>query len=219
MGTDDLHKRRKAKNIKDLQRKQNQKEPYDKILIVCEGSKTECIYFDLFRDHLKLATANVVIDPNSNSSPTSVVTYAIELAKNSKDDPYDKVFCVIDRDKHQDFNDAITFIRGNHEISVSKTKNKTKIYGIVSNPCFEFWILLHFILTTKQFGIGQLSPCQDLINNELKKYIPHYSKSDKDIFQDLITNGNYKRAIEFARRVYEHSKQSSSQSPQTIFLY
>ncbi len=215
MGTDDLHKRRKAKNIKDLRRKRNRREPYDKILIVCEGSKTECIYFDLFRDHLKLATANVVIDPNSNSSPISVVAYAIELAKDSKDDPYDKVFCVIDRDEHQDFNEAIALIRKNHKISIPKIKNKTKIYGIVSDPCFEFWILLHFTFTTRRFGGGESSPCQDLINNELKKYIPHYSKSNKEIFQDLITNGNYKGAMESALRVYEHSKRSSSESPQT----
>ncbi len=45
LGTDDLFHKRKAKVTNDLNRKQAIKRTYEKILIVCEGSKTEPNYF------------------------------------------------------------------------------------------------------------------------------------------------------------------------------
>jgi len=91
MGTDNLFSKRKAKKVKQLQRAKECREPYDKVLIVCEGEKTEPHYLMALRDHLKLSQANIKIDPNSDSSPTSVVKYAKELIKESPKDPYDNV--------------------------------------------------------------------------------------------------------------------------------
>lgn len=45
MGTDDLFHKRRAKKAKDLRRRKARRDPYDKVLIVCEGSKTEPYYF------------------------------------------------------------------------------------------------------------------------------------------------------------------------------
>lgn len=102
MGTDDLFHKRKATKVTQLQRAKESREPYDKVLIVCEGEKTEPHYLMELRGHLKLSQANIKIDPNSDSSPTSVVKYTKELIKESPKDPYDHVFCVIDRDRHVD---------------------------------------------------------------------------------------------------------------------
>jgi hypothetical protein len=79
MGTDDLFSKRKATKVKQLQRAKESRKPYDKVLIVCEGEKTEPYYLIALRDHLKLSQANIKIDPNCDSSPTSVVKYAKEL--------------------------------------------------------------------------------------------------------------------------------------------
>ena len=40
MGTDDLFRKRKAKNARRLQRRAAKRDPYIKVLIVCEGEKT-----------------------------------------------------------------------------------------------------------------------------------------------------------------------------------
>jgi hypothetical protein len=54
VGTDNFHHKRKAKLAKDLQRRQARRAPYEKVLIVCEGGKTEPNYFTELRDHYEL---------------------------------------------------------------------------------------------------------------------------------------------------------------------
>lgn len=54
MGTDNLFHRRKAKQAKELARKKANRERYNKVLIVCEGTKTEPNYFNALKDHLEL---------------------------------------------------------------------------------------------------------------------------------------------------------------------
>jgi len=207
MGTDNLFSKRKAKRIADLKRAKENREPYDKVLIVCEGEKTEPNYLTALRDYLKLSQANIKIDPKSDSSPTSVVKYAKELIKDSTEDPYNHVFCIIDRDRHADFNTAIAQING--------YKNKTtRLHSIVSNPCFEFWILLHFDYTTKQFGAGKDSPCMDLIKNNLKVFIEDYEKGDKAIMPPIIKY-RLERAVANAKKANETAKKNGTDNPTT----
>ena len=207
MGTDDLFSKRKATKVKQLQRAKESRKPYDKVLIVCEGEKTEPYYLIALRDHLKLSQANIKIDPNCDSSPTSVVKYAKELIKESLKNPYDHVFRVIDRDRHSDFNTAIAQING--------YKNKdTKLHAIVSNPCFEFWILLHFNYTTKLFGTSGDSPCINLIKKNLKVFIEDYKKGDKAIMPTIIKSG-LEMAIVNAKRANKTAKKNGSDNPTT----
>ena len=207
MGTDDLFSKRKAKKAEDLKRSKQSREPYDKVLIVCEGEKTEPHYLIALRDHLKLSQANIKIDPDSDSSPTSVVKYAKELIKQSEKDPYDHVFCVIDRDRHADFDTAIAQING------YKNKN-TKLHAIVSNPCFEYWILLHFTYTTKLFGTSGDSPCMELIKNDLQTYIPDYEKGDKSIMPPIIKSG-LDTALAYAKKANDTAKRNGTDTPTT----
>lgn len=100
MGTDDLFRKRKAKNLADLKRRAVRRESYAKILIVCEGEKTEPNYFIGARDHYKLNTANVEVTGECGSDPMSIVNFAKQRYRQEKDlgDSFDKVFCVFDKD-------------------------------------------------------------------------------------------------------------------------
>lgn len=207
MGTDNLFSRNKSKKIEDLQRKKESREPYDKVLIVCEGEKTEPYYLIALIDHLKLSQANIKIDPDSDSSPTSVVSYTKDLIKESRSDPYNHAFCVIDRDRHADFDKAMNQIKG------FKSKD-TKLHAVVSYPCFEYWILLHFTYTRKIFGVSGDSPCDDLIKSDLKIYIPDYEKGDKNQMLPLIENG-LERALAFAKKAYEESQRDETKHSTT----
>lgn len=63
MGTDNLFHRLKTKQIKELSRKNAKRDPYDKVLIVCEGKKTEPHYFnDLNDSNLILVCHTEIID-------------------------------------------------------------------------------------------------------------------------------------------------------------
>jgi len=107
LGTNDLsHKRRTAR--KDLSRSKSTRKPYDKILIVCEGEKTEPSYFKDAVDYYQIHTAKVT--GNCDSDPVSVVNYGIklyELEEQEGSGPFDRVYCVFDRDAHTNYQEAL----------------------------------------------------------------------------------------------------------------
>ena len=67
-------------------------------LIVCEGSKTEKMYFEALKARLRLRAVKVHVISPSGSEPIAVVEEAIskkkEMAKLGI--PYEKVWCVVD---------------------------------------------------------------------------------------------------------------------------
>src|ERR1700687_4441739 len=130
MGSDNLFHRTKIREKKDLARREAKKSPYETILIICEGEKTEVNYFKgLIKAH-RLNTANIEVIPSAKgSAPISIAEFAIQTSKNR--DNIDKVYCVFDRDEHASFNSAVNKIE-NH----NKDNNKPICQAIVSSPCF-----------------------------------------------------------------------------------
>ena len=126
MGSDDLFKKNRNKRKK---RKTFIKDPRDRILIVCEGEKTEPQYFECFG----LTNVTVV---GTGRNTDSLVEYTIHLKKEAKKakEPFDKVWCVFDRDSFpaENFNNAF-FLAGQNDINIAYT-----------NEAFELWYLLHF---------------------------------------------------------------------------
>lgn len=93
MANDMIFHKRKARDARSLKRRQARRSPYDMVLIVCEGEKTEPNYFRALINDLRLNTANIRISKNTaGSSPRNVVDLAREVYKNEQD--YDAVFCV-----------------------------------------------------------------------------------------------------------------------------
>ena len=138
MGSDDLHHKRKARRTKDLVRRKSIRAPYDRVLIVCEGAKTEPHYLWALVDYLKLSSANVEIDGNSGSSPISVVRHAKRRYREErgKGDAFDRVYCVFDKDTHATYYEAINDCVSFKPLGV--------LHAVPSVPCFEYWLLLHF---------------------------------------------------------------------------
>ncbi len=68
--------RRQKPNAK-YQRRQPVRQPYDVVLIVCEGTKTEPSYINALRNSLGLSSLNIrVLQPPGND-PMSIVRFAI----------------------------------------------------------------------------------------------------------------------------------------------
>jgi len=175
MGNDKLFHKNRERTKKDLARRRAKQSSYEKILIVCEGEKTEPNYFDELKDHHQLNTVNV--DGKCGSDPWSVYQHAIKCARQAKvnNDPYDKVYCVFDKDKHTTYQKALTAI-----------VRKESFTAINSVPCFEYWLLLHFTYTTQPFDASGNKSAGDKTIDELRKYLPDYQKSDKGIFNRLF---------------------------------
>jgi hypothetical protein len=143
-------------------------------LILCEGD-TEKNYFTGFTTQVglkrKLSAVGVEIYQPKDYSPVGLVEEAklkIKKAKKEKS-PYDFVWVIFDKDGHQNIAKAF---------SDAKDITSPKIEIAFSITCFEFFILLHFVKTTKSFN-----KCDDVIS-ELKKHMPEYEKSN-NLFHEL----------------------------------
>ncbi len=215
MGSDDLFKKSKAKRIKSkTTRSIKTKDSIKRILIVSEGIKTEPIYFQFLIDRFKLLTTDVVVEGSKDSCPLKVVKFAKKLydASIEKGNKYDLIYCVIDKDTHAHYNNALT---------LAQTFKKNNFTIINSVPCFEFWLLLHYTHTTKPFTMTlNKSICQSLISDELKKYLPNYVKNistlDKNSLDYIFNPKTIKQAIKRSEIIINHCKTCNTDNPSTM---
>jgi len=205
MGTDNLHHKRKARSDRDLKRSRAKRAPYERVLIVCEGEKTEPLYFKELVTHYRLNTANVEICGNCDSSPKSVLSYAKAQQANAmkQGDGFDKVFCVFDKDCHESYQDTLNAI----------AQLKGVYQAIVSVPCFEYWLLLHFEYLTHPYSAIQNRSVCGLVIKDLKLHLPDYEKSQNGVFKVLLDK--LPDAIKSAKSVLATSERIQSDNPST----
>jgi hypothetical protein len=205
MGSDALFHKRKQKELDSFKRQIDKRKSYEAILIVCEGEKTELNYLKDLREHLGLNRANVEIriSPSGND-PGNVVKYA--LAEYDKHKDYDRVYCVFDKDQHTTYLDAKNEVEKKFSIGIP-------IYAIISVPCFEYWILLHFVYSTKPYAQkGNRSPADQLVK-EIKKYICNYHKGYSKIFDE--TKHNLETALTHAKSIDTQQEKNNTDNPST----
>ncbi|MBR9690545.1 RloB domain-containing protein [Candidatus Woesearchaeota archaeon] len=208
MGSDDLFHKRKARRAQDLARRKARRASYDRVLIVCEGAKTEPNYLRNLIDSLELNTANVEVDGDSSSSPISVVEHSKKRYSEDKrtGDSFDRVFCVFDKDTHASYKQALSVVLA--------AKPKKVFEAVTSVPCFEYWLLLHYKYTTKPFVVsGSKSSCENLID-ELKKYFPSYSKGNNDIYKEI--EGQTAQAIAWSKQALKEANKIERDNPSTL---
>ena len=75
---------------------------------------------------------------------------------------------------------------------------------LLSSPCFEVWLLLHYQYTTKF-----IKDYADM-KSVLQKYIPTYTKT-ADVYE--LINDRTKTALENAKRVERHHLQDGCKLP------
>ena len=206
MGSDNLFHKRKKRLAASHRRRQAQRSPYDMVLIVCEGQKTEPNYFRSLINDFQLNTANVkVADNTAGSSPRSVVEFALKEYRQSKE--YDQIFCVFNKDQHLSYLEALSTIKQ------ARLAKGHAIRAITSVPCFEFWLLLHFAYTTKTFGARHGSICASVIS-DLKRHLPGYQKGKLSTFQ--VTKDHLAEAISNAKNVSKYCIKGDTDNPSTL---
>ncbi len=173
-------------------RRPPRREPYDSVLIVCEGGKSEPNYLARLREVRRLSNTNIRILPSEGTDPMSVVTFAESLAAR---DRYDRVFCVFDRDEHATYNAAVQRVAG-----------LPRFYAITSWPCFEIWILLHFVYSAAPRNRGGAF-------DEVRKHYPTYTKGCKTVYDDLANQ--LEPALRHANRLMAENNKSGATNPAT----
>lgn len=208
MGTDDLFHKRKARSRRELRRRASKRDPYAKILIVCEGEKTEPLYFTDARNYYSLNTANIEVCGDSGSDPISILRYAKQRYREEKDagDAFDRVYCVFDKDAHHHYDIAL------QKIAAQKPLNC--FFAITSVPCFEYWLLLHYVYSTKPYvGLPGKSAGDQLVADLKKNYFPGYLKGSASVFTERI--GELDFAINNAKRSLQAAEAAYTDNPTT----
>ncbi|HLA27249.1 MAG TPA: RloB family protein [Syntrophales bacterium] len=118
---------------KDYSRRVETRYLRDRILILCEGKRTEPNYFRKFPLNVELVEIDV---KGTGANTLSLVEDAICRGRGaaSKGQPYNQIWCVFDRD---------SFPPGNFNRAF-KVADENRIHIAYSNQCFELWYLLHY---------------------------------------------------------------------------
>ena len=162
------------------------------------------MYFDGFRKELR-GYRIVILVPWKGSDPKSVVQAAKEArderkAQADKDeaDPFDEVWVVFDTEGPQN-EQRQRAARG----AIDQARS-LRFLTAVSNPSFEYWLLLHFEWCVKTLADGAA------VCHRLNRHIPGYDKGN-DYY--AITRPKVQTAIKHARRVFAERYPHSSHHP------
>ncbi|MBI5154741.1 RloB domain-containing protein [Candidatus Poribacteria bacterium] len=143
--------------------------PAKTILVVTEGRCTEPAYLRALQKRLKLVTVQVV-HPKA-TDPKNLVEEAVRLkqererqARHGEYVAFDEVWVLFDHE-------AVHNGRRGSISSALDMGRAAKLKFARSNPCFEFWLLLHYEFTTAPF-----ESC-DKVTVRLKRHWPNFEKS------------------------------------------
>lgn len=156
-----------------------------RILIVCEGEKTEPNYFKNFDVDLKIFDSIEIQGTGCNT--ISLVKEAIRIKNEAiqKHEPYIETWCVFDKDAFpiESFKNAI------------KLAEQTQIKCAYSIEAFEIWYMLHFNFYVTAFSRHQY---KKILSDLLKK---PYLKNNPEMYSVLA--GKQNKAIQNAKKLYE----------------
>jgi len=183
-------------------KKKNRNLPVNPVFkIFCEGEKTEPLYIKGYINHFHSDKRNLILVEDTNkNTPVQLVDIAVK-AKNEGNEK-DVFWVVFDRESESKYSNKLH----------SKARKKAKDNNIelaLSNVCFEYWILLHFVYTT-----GPYRSCDDLIkNSNLRKFIKELGIQDYDKGLPLLFD-KLKEKIPYAIQNAEKLKKQALDSSQ-----
>lgn len=152
--------------------------------IFCEG-KTEYNYFAQLKAVERIKGLQIRPVISQDKSVIDLVNYSINYLEHNRDFlKGDSVVYVFDRDKNknEDFN------------KVKKIVSDPDLQLILSNPCFEFWILSHFELYYERIE-------SKMLKIKLRKYMGSYKKNDRNIYNN--TKEKIQNAIEHSKKIHK----------------
>lgn len=180
---------------------EKEKEPQKVIIISCEGSNTEPEYFEAIKEKLfdyidVLLEVEIVPKEPGASEPKDIVCNLDEFIKEKYDykSEHDEMWVIWDREKVEARKKDILEM-----IPTCKEKN----YNIaMSNPLFEFWLLLHVAdindyKNDDLYANEKVNNCRRFIDKELSNLLENgYNKKKNKFNKDIVSRSNIMRAVE-----------------------
>ncbi len=156
--------------------------PYRKLFIIAvEGKKTEKEYFDIFKKMRSLLIQIECLNSKTDSAPDHVLKRMKKYLAKLELKETDEAWLVVDKDQWT--NEQLEKL-----FHWAQTR---KNYGFaLSNPKFEYWLLLHF---EEGDNVRSSADCDE----HLKRHIHNYNK---DINSTKFPHKNIENAIDRAKR-------------------
>jgi RloB-like protein len=188
------------RNSNDLRRKTGRRQPRERILIVCEGEKTECNYFDEIRQEARLSAATILTIPSHLGTDPENIIRAAEDRFKSEGKAFDRVYAVFDRDEHMGYANALAMAQAKDGRLYNSERKAIEFKAIPSVPCFELWLLIHYVQT--QGPIHR----RDVLSR-LRTQWPGYAKNIENIYK------NTKSMLVDANRNASQTRQNTGPIP------
>ena len=178
-----------TKKIRQPSRKSRGNTARPVVIIVCDGTKTEPIYFRNFEQREKPLHVKVV---PSGKNYFDLIKKGANARRNIESKC--TVWCVSDVDS--DPNTPNYEASKNEQLmNYARIAKEEGFHIAISNPCFELWYLLHFDHHTG------FMPTYKSVEQKLTVHLPDYDKS-KDYFAVLM--GRLDDAIKNAKKLKQH---------------
>jgi hypothetical protein len=165
------------------------KRPFRKAFyLAMEGKVTEHLYFGIFNDEKKFPNREILlrtIRVGSHSSPLGVLEKLRGFLERECPDPPFEAWLVIDKDNWNEEQLA--------HLSEWTSEDSDTRFLALSNPKFEYWLLLHF---EEGNDIVSSSKCSD----RLAKYPCGYDKRGKSFDISKITREMIEKAVARAKK-------------------
>ena len=149
------------------------------LLLVCEGrNKTERKYFSHYK--VRELPYRLEIKDSEATDVMGMARRAATLYKEYQMDPAigDLAYCLIDLNLRRDKYDAY----------LKAQQRYPQIRFIVSNPCFEIWLLYYFTENPKAGSSSQA------VKEQIKKYVPGYNEA-MDVYTQCNLKDKYAVAV------------------------
>lgn len=183
-----MNRRGELSRARSLKRRRPTLQPRQKFLLFCEGQVTERNYFEYTRRALRDYLLTIEVSKELGD-PLGLVKAAISArdrasarARRDRDDnlKYDQVWCILDVDGHSRLAPAL------------KLASEENIRIALSNPCFERWLLLHFVARTAYLTTAAAQ-------QQLKTHVQGYDKH----LNCRVIEGKYETARLRAQKLAE----------------
>jgi hypothetical protein len=208
MREDHPHRRRLAKDRHQHERRIAGRTEGSTALIVCEGLCTEPYYLSGLRQLFQINPASAVIVAGQSDADAVAV---VNRARNRFEQApfFNQVFAVIDGEQANLAKAVQLCEKPVQRASQKAGRPEIHIQPIISSPCIEFWLLLHFAYTDQPFG-----NCADVIR-ALQGHLPDYRKADPKIFQKVGGEAGLGRAMAHVDRLISARMSGDTPSPST----
>lgn len=162
-----------AKSSESFKRSGARFKPQPRVLVLCEDSKSALSYLQDAARHFR-SHAVVKVGHCGRTDPIGIIEEAIRSRHN-----FEFTFCVIDRDSHESFDQAL--------VRAQEFSGHIKV--VPSYPCYEYWLLLHFRFSRAPIAAvgGQSSGARMVAVLRAEEGMAEYEKgSSASIFEHLL---------------------------------